>query len=141
MQTWERLIFFRSDSTQSQKVLILTQLMTHNGFQEFIHINSRFKIVFLEFDSNRLTIQMAFQNFDSNRLTTHKVFQNFNSNQLTTQKAFQDFDSYRFTTEKPFGILVRINSWLSYIVMIGSLSHGFTLYDLLQAYPIRFDFV
>ena len=31
---------FRYDSTQSQKVLILAQLMTDNGFQELIQINS-----------------------------------------------------------------------------------------------------
>ena len=48
--------FFRFDSTQSQKVLILTQLMTHDGFQKLIQINSRLNMVFwfLEFDLNRL---------------------------------------------------------------------------------------
>ena len=36
----------RFDSTQSQKVLIATQLMTHNGFQELIQINSRLEMIF-----------------------------------------------------------------------------------------------
>ena len=37
--------FFRFDSSQSQKVLIVAQLMTHNGFQKWIQINSRLKMV------------------------------------------------------------------------------------------------
>ena len=44
LQTWLRLDIFRFDSTQSQEVLISTQLMTHNGLQELIQINSRLKI-------------------------------------------------------------------------------------------------
>ena len=36
---------FLFDSTQSQKVLILTQFMNHDGFQELIQINSGRKVV------------------------------------------------------------------------------------------------
>ena len=39
-------IFVEFDSTQSQKVLIPTQLMTHNDFQELIQINSQLEVVF-----------------------------------------------------------------------------------------------
>ena len=39
--------FFRFDSTQSQKVLIPTQLMTYDGFQELVQINSRLEMFFL----------------------------------------------------------------------------------------------
>ena len=49
---------FGFDSTQTQKALALTQLMTHNGFPRI--------------GSNQLMAQKAFQNFDSNRLPTQK---------------------------------------------------------------------
>ena len=83
--------FFRFSSTQSQKVLIMTQLMTHNSFQKMIQINSRLKKhSFLEFDSNRLMTQTGFHNLYSNQLMTQKVFQNLDLNQLMAQKTFQN---------------------------------------------------
>ena len=39
-----------------------------------------------------------------------------------TQKAFQNFDSNRLTIEKISEILISINSWLNYSIMIGSMS-------------------
>ena len=48
--------FFRFDSTQSHKILIPTQLMTHDGFPRI--------------DSNHLTTRNCFLEFDSNRLKT-----------------------------------------------------------------------
>ena len=63
--TWARLYFF-SFQFNSVSDSFLTQLSQW----------------LLEFDSNRLNIQVAFQNSDSNRLTTKQVFWNVDSNQL-----------------------------------------------------------
>ena len=56
-------IFVQFDSTQSQKMLIPTQLMTHGGFPRIDSYQLAIRIGSLEVDSNRLTAQMAFQNF------------------------------------------------------------------------------
>ena len=104
---------FESDSTRDPQWLSRidsNQLTTQKGL--------------LEFDSNRLMVQMAFQNFDSNRL---KRLSSFDSYQLTTQKVLQNFDSNPLTTHKLCGILIRINSWLNYTIMIGPLSHWIRL--------------
>ena len=55
--------FFLSDSFQSQKFSIPTQLMTHNDFPRI--------------DSNKLTTPNGFLEFDSNRMMTQKQLKEF----------------------------------------------------------------
>ena len=97
-QPWERLKFARFDPTQSQKVFILTQLMTHNGFQELIPFNSWLKQLSRELTQNQLTaqadlqvliqidsIQAAFQGIDSESTHDSKGSLDIGSNRLKTQ--------------------------------------------------------
>ena len=82
--------FFRFDSTQSQKVLIPTQLMTHNGFQELIQINSRLEMVFwksiqMTHDSN------GFPEFRFQSTHDSKTFPGFWFKSTHKSKGFPEF--------------------------------------------------
>ena len=123
---------FRFDSAQLQKVLISTRLMTHNGFQELIRINSRLELVFwnlIPTDSRLKRFSRILIEIDSWLKKLSRVWVQINSWLKMLSRVLIQIDSRL----KSFsGILIRINSWVNYTIVIGSVSHwswfGLTLF-------------
>ena len=87
--------FFRFESTQSRKVLILTQLMTHNGFQELIQINSRLEMVFwnlIQIDSRLKWLSRIWIQVDSRLKKLSRVLIQISSQLKRLSRSFIQID-------------------------------------------------
>ena len=131
------------DSTQSQKGLTPTQLVTYNGFQELIQINSWFEMVFWNLNQNdsrlkwlsRISIQIA-----SRLGKLSRVLIQINLWHKKLSRILIQIDS----RIKKTGILIGIISWLNYIIMIEPIPHWILLGMIflgLPVCPIRFGLV